>query len=44
MMALAASLASSIIAPANPVIARYIGVSEEAVVLNISLFVSVAPA
>ena len=39
MLALAASLASSIIAPANPVLAKYLGVSEEAIVLNVSLYV-----
>ena len=39
MLALAASLASSIIAPAEPRIAAYIGVSEEVTVLVISLYV-----
>ena len=39
MLALAASLASSIIAPANPVLVKYLGVSEEVVVLNVSLYV-----
>jgi MFS family permease len=39
MLALTASLASSIIAPAEPDIAKYVGVSEEATVLVISLFV-----
>lgn len=39
MLALTASLASSIIAPAEPDIAKYVGVSEEVTVLVISLFV-----
>lgn len=39
MLAFAASLASSIIAPANETIAAYLGVSEEVVVLNVSLYV-----
>lgn len=38
-MALTGSIGSSIIAPAEPVIARYIGVSQEVTVLAISLFV-----
>lgn len=39
LLAFGASLASSIIAPANKTIAEYIGVSEELVVLNVSLYV-----
>lgn len=39
MLALAASATSSMIAPANPVIAEYIGVSQTVAVLNVSLFV-----
>ena len=39
LMALAASLASAITAPASPAIARYLGVTEEIVVLNVSLYV-----
>ena len=39
MLAFAASLASSIIAPANRTIAEYTGVSEDLVVLNVSLYV-----
>ena len=39
MLAFAASLASSIIAPANRTIAEYVGVSEELVVLNVSLYI-----
>jgi MFS family permease len=39
MLALAASLASSITAPAESVIAAYIGVSDEVSVLSISLYV-----
>jgi hypothetical protein len=39
MLALAASVASSMIAPANPILARYLGVSDTVVVLDISLFV-----
>lgn len=39
MLAFTASLASSIIAPANQTIAAYIGVSEDVVVLNVSLYV-----
>ncbi|KIW11066.1 hypothetical protein PV08_10365 [Exophiala spinifera] len=39
MLAFTASLASSIISPANPTIAAYVGVSEDAVVLNVSLYV-----
>lgn len=39
MLALAASVASSMIAPASPIIAKEIGVSQTVVVLNISLFV-----
>jgi len=38
-LALAPSFGSSVISPANQVIARYLGVSEEATVLNISLYV-----
>jgi len=39
MLALAASLASSITAPAESIIATYVGVSDEVSVLSISLFV-----
>ncbi|ETI29416.1 hypothetical protein G647_01869 [Cladophialophora carrionii CBS 160.54] len=39
MLAFGASLASSIIAPANRTIAEYVGVSEDVVVLNVSLYV-----
>ena len=39
MLALSASSASAIVAPANPTIARYLGVSQELVTLNISLYV-----
>ena len=39
LMAIAASLASAITAPASPVIAKYLGVTEEIVVLNVSLYV-----
>ncbi|RMZ86408.1 hypothetical protein DV736_g6366, partial [Chaetothyriales sp. CBS 134916] len=39
MLALAASLASSILAPANSVLAQYLGLSEEVVVLQVSLYV-----
>lgn len=39
MLAFTASLASSIISPANQTIAAYVGVSEDAVVLNVSLYV-----
>ena len=39
MLALAASSASAIIAPANLTIARYLGVGQEVVTLNISLYV-----
>jgi hypothetical protein len=39
MLALAASLGSSIISPAGPAIATYIGVSREVTVLSISLYV-----
>jgi predicted MFS family arabinose efflux permease len=39
MLAFGASLASSIISPANRTIAAYIGVSENVVVLNVSLYV-----
>ncbi|KAJ9499473.1 hypothetical protein H2202_005056 [Exophiala xenobiotica] len=39
LLAFTASLASSIIAPANKTIAEYVGVSEEVVVLNVSLYV-----
>lgn len=38
MIALAASLGSSIIAPAEPAIAKYVGVGKEVAVLSISLF------
>lgn len=41
MLALIASLGSSITAAADPVIAEYIGVSQELAVLNVSLFVYV---
>ncbi|OAP58819.1 hypothetical protein AYL99_06116 [Fonsecaea erecta] len=39
LLAFSASLASSIIAPANRTIAEYIGVGEELVVLNVSLYI-----
>jgi len=39
MLALAASLGSSIVAPAEPVIAEYLGISEEVTILVISLYV-----
>lgn len=39
LLAFGASLASSIIAPANKTIADYVGVSEELVVLNVSLYI-----
>ena len=39
MLAFGASLASSITAPADRTIAEYIGVSENVVVLNVSLYV-----
>ena len=39
MLALAASSASAIIAPANSTIAKYLGVGQEVVTLNISLYV-----
>jgi hypothetical protein len=39
MLALAASMGSSIIAPANKEIARYVGVSSEVAVLTVSLYV-----
>jgi len=39
MLALAASLGSSIISPANSTIAAYVGVGEEVAVLNVSLYV-----
>lgn len=39
MLALAASVASSMIAPANPILAKYLDVSDTVVVLDISLFV-----
>lgn len=39
MLALAASVTSSMIAPANHIIAEYIGVSDTVAVLNVSLFV-----
>jgi hypothetical protein len=39
VLALAASLASSIIAPTNLVLARHLGVSQEAIVLDVSLYV-----
>lgn len=38
LLAFAGSLSSSIIAPANRTIAGYVGVSENVVVLNVSLF------
>lgn len=38
MLALAASLGSSIISPAGSAIARYVGVSDEVAVLSISLY------
>ena len=38
LLAFAASLASSIIAPANRTIADYVGVSQNVVVLNVSLY------
>jgi len=38
MLALAASLGSSIISPANATIGRYVGVSNEVTVLNVSLY------
>lgn len=41
MLALAASTASAIIAPANPTIAKYLGIDQEVVVLNVSLYVCV---
>ena len=41
MLALSASSASAIIAPANLTIARYLGVSQELVTLNVSLYVYV---
>ena len=43
MLALAASATSSMIAPANRIIAEYIGVSETVAVLNVSLFVYAVP-
>jgi hypothetical protein len=43
MLALAASATSSMIAPANRIIAEYIGVSETVAVLNVSLFVYASP-
>ncbi|KIX92291.1 uncharacterized protein Z520_12037 [Fonsecaea multimorphosa CBS 102226] len=39
LLAFSASLASSIIAPANRTIAEYVGVGEEVVVLNVSLYI-----
>lgn len=39
MLALAASMGSSIIAPANKDIAKYVGVSSEVAVLTVSLYV-----
>jgi len=39
MLALAASLGSSIIAPAEPALAEYLGLSEEITILTISLYV-----
>ena len=39
MLALTASLGSSIVAPAQPVIAEYLGVSEETTILVVSLYV-----
>ncbi len=41
MLALSASLASAIIAPANLTIARYLDISREVVTLNVSLYVYV---
>ena len=38
MLALAASLGSSIISPANKTIAKYVGISSEVAVLSISLY------
>jgi len=43
MLALAASLGSSIIAPAGNTIAGYVGVSSEVAVLSVSLYMSVMP-
>lgn len=40
-LAFAASLASSIISPASTTIADYVNVSEDAIVLNVSLYMSV---
>lgn len=42
-LALAASVTSSMIAPANHIIAEYIGVSDTVAVLNVSLFVYEIP-
>jgi hypothetical protein len=39
MLALASSTASAIIAPANPTVAKLFHVSQDVVVLNVSLFV-----
>ena len=39
MLALAASMGSSIIAPADDTVAQYVGVSSEVAVLSISLYV-----
>lgn len=39
LLAFSASLASSIVSPANRTIAEYIGVSQNVVVLNVSLYV-----
>ncbi|KIX07595.1 uncharacterized protein Z518_02248 [Rhinocladiella mackenziei CBS 650.93] len=39
LLAFAASLASSIISPANGTIAEYVGVSQNVVVLNVSLYI-----
>lgn len=39
MLALAASVASSMISPANPVLAEYLHVSDTVIVLDVSLFV-----
>lgn len=41
MLALSASATSSMIAPANRIVAAYVGVSETVAVLNVSLFVYV---
>jgi hypothetical protein len=38
MLALAGSLGSSIITPADSIIAKYVGVSSEVAVLDVSLY------